>query len=275
MVKYSYNDIMEPWYPEEFKVIDMDPIKKNTYAISNYGRVISIDYNRILNSYIGNEYRKIHLYNEDGTRTSYQIHVLVAYHFIPRTIDDINNNRNIVNHKNLITTMNYVHNLEWVNTAENAAHSHQYRHFKLKSAAFRPTNGQWIDTRGSKNGMSRLTEDQVHIMCSMLEKGYSYSDICNHLGLEDNDNNRHLLTNLVERKRWKHISKDYNLPKLHQCINFSEYVIPVCELLEKRLSNKEIVKILQMKTPIDHTYRFINRIRNRKVYSEITKNYNF
>lgn len=255
MMKYSYNDIMEPWYPEEFKVIDMKPIKKNTYAISNYGRVISINYNRILNSYIGNEYRKIHLCNEDGTRTSYQIHVLVAYHFIPRTIDDINNNRNIVNHKNLITTMNYVHN--------------------LKSAVFRPTNGQWIDTKGSKNGMSRLTEDQVHIMCSMLEKGYSYSDICIHLGLEDNDNNRHLLTNLVERKRWKHISKDYNLPKPHQCINFSEYIIPVCELLEKGLSNKEIVKILQMKTPIDPTYRFINRIRNRKVYSEITKNYNF
>lgn len=27
-MKYSYNDIMEPWYPEEFKIIQLQPIKK-------------------------------------------------------------------------------------------------------------------------------------------------------------------------------------------------------------------------------------------------------
>lgn len=274
-MKYSYNDIMYPWYPEEFRVIQLEPIKKDTYAISNYGRVMNIKTNKILSTFEGSGYIKIHLNNEDNTRTSYQIHILVALHFIPKTIDDINNNRNIVNHKNLLTFVNYVHNLEWVNESENAAHSHQYRHLKLQRVVVRIKNEAWCDTKGSKNGMAKLTDIQVHTICNLLEKGYSYSDICKNIGLEGTENDRHLISNIVRGKRWTHISKDYNLPKPQQCINFSQYVIPVCELLEKGMSNKEIVEILNMETPGDSSYRFINRIRNKKVYTEIIKNYNF
>lgn len=275
-MKYSYNNIMEPWYLEEFKIIDMEPIRKNYYAISNYGRVMNIKTHKLINTFQGSGgYYRVSLNNEDKTRTTYQVHILVALHFIPRTHDDIINNRNIVNHKNLLTFVNYVHNLEWVNISENAAHSHQYRHLKLTSAVSKIKNNPWPDTKGSKNGMSKLTEDQVHKMCQLLEKGYSYSDICNITGLEDTDNNRHLLSNIVRGKRWTHISKNYNLPKPQQCTNFSMYAIPVCELLEERKSNKEIVDILGMNTPGDSSYRFINRLRNRKIYHEITKNYNF
>lgn len=49
-MKYSYNNIMEPWYLEEFKIIDMEPIRKNYYAISNYGRVMNIKTHK-LNKY--------------------------------------------------------------------------------------------------------------------------------------------------------------------------------------------------------------------------------
>lgn len=275
-MKYSYNDIIEPWYPEEFKIINMHPIKKNYYAISNYGKVMNIKTNIVLNTFEGSGgYYRVSLNNEDGTRCTYQVHILVAVHFIPKTYDDIINDRAFVNHKNLLTFINYVHNLEWVNRSENAAHSHQYRHLKLNRAVVRLRKDPWTNTKGSKNGMSRCTEDQINLMCQLLEKGYSYSNICNQLGLDNNDNNRHLLTNLVTGKRWTHITKNYNLPKPQQCTNFSKYVIPVCELLEKGLSNKEIINKLNMNTLGDSSYRFINRIRNRKVYNEITKNYNF
>lgn len=170
-MKYSYNNIMEPWYLEEFKIIDMEPIRKNYYAISNYGRVMNIKTHKLINTFQGSGgYYRVSLNNEDKTRTTYQVHILVALHFIPRTHDDIINNRNIVNHKNLLTFVNYVHNLEWVNISENAAHSHQYRHLKLTSAVSRIKNNPWADTKGSKNGMSKLTEDQVHKMCQLLEK---------------------------------------------------------------------------------------------------------
>lgn len=236
---------------------------------------MNIKTNKILSTFEGSGYIKIHLNNEDKSRTSYQVHILVALHFIPKTVDDINNNRNIVNHKNLLTFMNYVHNLEWVNQAENAAHSHQYRHLKLYRPVVRIKNKPWCDTRGSKNGMAKLSEEQVHIICSLLEEGYSYFDICNRIDIEPTENNRHLISNIVVGKRWKHIIKDYNLPKPKQCTNFSEYIIPVCELLEKGMTNKQIVETLKMNTPGDSSYRFINRLRNRKVYNEITKNYNF
>lgn len=269
-MKYSYNNIREPWYPEEFKIIQLPPIRKDTYAISNYGRVLNIKTNNILHEFKGNNYMKIHLTNEDNTRTSYQVHILVAVHFIPRTEDDILNNRNIVNHKNLSTCQNYVHNLEWVNQAENAAHYHQYKHLKLICPVSRITNGGWTDTRGSKNGMSKLTEEQVHMMCSLLEQGFSYTEICEQMGLEPTENNRHLLSNLVQGTKWKHITQYYNLPKPMQMTDFSQYVIPVCKLLEQGLTNKEIIKILNM-DPVEKSSRFINR----KVYNEITKNYIF
>lgn len=275
-MKYSFNNIMEPWYPEEYKIITMDPILQNTYAVSNYGNIININTNNILKKFRGSGgYLSVLLTNADKSRSMYPIHILVATYFIPRTEDDILNDRILVNHKNLLTSVNYAHNLEWVNTAENAAHSHQYRHLKIECPVTRMTKGPWCDTRGSKNGMSKLTENQVHLICKMLEQNYSYNQICNELGLENTENNHHLISNIVRKKRWTYISKDYNLPKPQKCTNFSEYVIPVCELLEKNLTNREIVANLNIKNDVDTFYRFINRIRNRKVYNQITKNYIF
>ena len=57
-MKYSYNDIMYPWYPEEFKIIKVDTIKENTYAISNYGRVMNINTKNILKQINDNGYKK-------------------------------------------------------------------------------------------------------------------------------------------------------------------------------------------------------------------------
>ena len=273
-MKYNYNEILEPWYPEEFLPITMEPIKKNTYIISNYGRVINIVSGTELKGFISGGYHKIFLKSEDDRLYTTAIHRLVAYHFIPKTYDDIVNDRDFVNHKNMIGTCNYVHNLEWVNRSENAMHSHQYRYLLLKNPVERLKEPHF-DSRGSKNHMARVNEEQVHTMCKMLEEGYGYKDICNAVGLEGNENDRHLLTNLVRGVRWKHIASQYNLPKPKQSTDFSRYVIPVCELLEQGLSNKEIVKILEMDTPGDSSYRFINRLRNRKIYSDITKNYNF
>lgn len=76
MMKYSYNDIMEPWYPEEFKVIDMDPIKKNTYAISNYGRVMNINTKKILVQIYDHGYKKLVCH-----QLTAQIMVFISYTF--------------------------------------------------------------------------------------------------------------------------------------------------------------------------------------------------
>lgn len=280
MLKYSYNNILEPWYPEEFKIINMEPIKKDMYAISNYGKVMNIKSGKVLSQVYANGYIETALQNNDNTRSLYFNHILVAYHFIPKTIDDINNNRVFVNHKNLIKNINYVHNLEWVNSTENAKHAQEYKHLKLRNPIRKLTNGSWGNSNaiGSKNGMSRLNEDQVHTICKLLEKNYSYKDIFPLVGLEGTENDLHLIKNIKIGKRWKHISSNYNIPQYKKMPKFTSYVIPVCELLVKGYSNEQIFnKLLQLGFDNNKSkaYSFINRIRRRDVYSDITKNYRY
>lgn len=218
-MKYSYNDIMEPWYPEEFKTINYYPIKQNMYAISNYGRVININTNRELCRFKGGGYYNIALQNEDNSRSVYYIHILVAHHFIPRTEDDIANNRIYVNHKNLIRSMNYVHNLEWVNDAENNKHSYEYRDLKLRSdVVVRLKTETWgtMRTCGEKNGMARITEDQANEICRLGEEGgHTNLEICRLAGLEGNKNDIGVVRSILTGKRWKHVSCNYNLPNIN------------------------------------------------------------
>lgn len=213
-MKYSYNDIMEPWYPEEFKIINAYDIKLNTYAISNYGRVMNINTKRILSTISHDGYREVRLYTNDGKYKGYRVHILVALHFIPKTEDDILNDRIYVNHKNLIRGMNYVHNLEWVNMTENNNHSVHYRDKSIKCDVVKRITYGWGDSRnieGEKSPLARLTNDQVHQICKMLEqKIYTTKDICSAVGLTTSKNDKELIYNIKRHKRWKHISKYYN-----------------------------------------------------------------
>lgn len=278
-MKYSYNEILYPWYPEEFKIINFGNIKKDMYSISNYGRVFNIRTNKELSIFKGNGYCNVALQNYDNSRSVYYVHILVAHHFIPKTDDDIRNDRIYVNHRNLNRSNNYVHNLEWVNYEENNKHAAEFGHLKLNTEIVkRISNTTWGDSGaiGSKNGMARLNEDQVHMICKMLEEGHSYKDICLKVdGLEDTENDRHLITNIVRGKRWNQISEKYNLPKPKPCTDYSDYVIPVCELLEKNYSTTDIINILNMDNTKDRARGFINRIKRKASYQEITKNYNF
>lgn len=219
-MNYNYNEILEPWYPEEFKIITMPPIKKDMYAISNYGTVINIKTNRKLCIFQGGGgYSNVALQNMDNSRKIYYIHILVAYHFIPKTQDDIINNRIYVNHKNFCRSMNYVHNLEWVNDSENNKHSYVYREYPRmqNDVVVRLRDETWgtMRTTGSKNGMARLTEEQVENMCKLAELGgYTRIEICKLSGLEATNNDINIFNSIIKGKRWKHVSCKYNLPDL-------------------------------------------------------------
>ena len=217
-MEYNFNEILHPWYPEEFITINMEPIKKDMYKISNYGRVINIKTGRELCIFKGGGYCNVALQNEDNSRKIYYVHILVAYHFIPRTEDDILNNRTMVNHKNLIRSMNYVHNIEWVNYNENNKHSYEYRTKKLHAdvvTRIRDTTWGTMKTCGSKNGMARLTEEQVESICNLAEKRiYTRTEILLKSGLEPNKNNLGVFNSIISRKRWKHVSDKYDLPNI-------------------------------------------------------------
>lgn len=277
MMKYSYNDIMEPWYPEEFKVIDMDPIKKNTYAISNYGRVMNINTKKILVQIYDHGYKKISLSSINSSNYGiYLIHILVAYHFIPKTEDDIANNRNIVNHKNFIKSQNFVHNLEWVNYQENMMHYNEFGHLKLNSEVVRRASPGWSPIhKGEEISTAKLTKADVITICKLLEKGCNdYKELCNSIRLEYNPTNKHLIYEIARGNRWKHISCNYNIGHPKDIFDYSPYVQKTCELLEQNLTPKKIIIELGLEYN-NNTRSFVNRVKRRIAFSNISKNYNF
>ena len=74
-----------------------------------------------------------------------------------------------------------------------------------------------MKTEGSKNGMSRLNEEQVENICKYAEAGgYTRKEICTLIGLEGSENDLNILRMIIKGKRWKHISKKYNLPDIKE-----------------------------------------------------------
>lgn len=132
------------------------------YQVSSMGRVKSFDtyrkgkngskrrcLSRILKPLNANGYQKVALYTKKSNK-HFLIHRLVAKTFI-------NNNKNkpCVNHIDGIKTNNTVSNLEWCTYSENSKHAKD--------------TGLWKPLMGSKNGKSKLDEDEVVKIKGLLQ----------------------------------------------------------------------------------------------------------
>lgn len=274
-------------YPqEEFKIINVYNIKDNMYYISSYGRIFSVHTGREIKPCYSNGYMRLSLMTNDNTKKFFFIHRLVAAMFIPKTIEDVELNRNIVNHKDLDGSDNHIWNLEWCTDQENIQHAKDndaegIRAIKLKLNMIKKPNKEnpnWGTgiAKGEDNGQSRLTDEQVHTICKCLEKGMNYRQCCEEAGLEYNEKNQSIISNIAGGRRWQHISSLYNLQGTKQLNDLTSYIIPVCELLEKKEMNiKQIVEYLQIPGSYDSARMFVSGIKNRKIYKYITKNYKF
>lgn len=177
--------------------------KYRKFMVSTYGRVYKIPEKRIVNPCAGTRvskgcYQEVSMTYEKGKTIHYYVHRLVALAFIP-----IDPERPFVNHIDGIPYHNYVWNLEWCTTSENYIHA-------LRT-------GLKVDKRGEERSNALWTDDEIRLICSMIEEGHKATYIYKALGdiLKDPkveyERVRTLYKHIIHKTHWTHISKDYDI----------------------------------------------------------------
>lgn len=127
------------------------------YRVSNYGRVLSLRKNSIMNGYVDkDDYRRIGIKTPEK-RTGMGIHRMVALAFIPNP-----ENKPEVNHLDFNRQHNHISNLEWATRKENAVHS-------------RERYGTMI--KGDKNYGAKVTNAQAKRIQLLRSQGLLYREI--------------------------------------------------------------------------------------------------
>lgn len=118
-----------------------------------------------------------------------------AHRMTMQTFEPIENDKEmVVNHKDLNRLNNKIENLEWITQLENIDHAYK--------------NGAFLV--GEDRPEAKHTNAEVEKICMLLEKGYSYKEICKRMCYKDNIANRCFLASIKSHAIWKSISKKYN-----------------------------------------------------------------
>jgi hypothetical protein len=180
---------------------------EHRYEVSDQGRIRNSD-GLIMRLYIlPAGYLHIPL-RKDGAYKDFLVHRLVATAFL-KPVEGKSN----VNHKDGIKAHNYQSNLEWVTHAENASHaalngltSSGERHSEIMKR--RDLRGDKNPSRlhpermarGSNNGASKLTEEQVAQIKRRYTNGETQTSIT-----KDFNVSRPMIGYIVRGQWWKHI----------------------------------------------------------------------
>lgn len=213
------------------------------YQVSNTGCVKNKN-DHILSSYKNNSNYLCLKISVNNIKYNYLIHRLVAEIFIPNP-----ENKEQVNHKNGKKTINWVGNLEWNTRKENMQHA--------------VVNNLLNPKYGENNPFAVHTEEQIKMACKLLQENHSYNYISALSGV-----NRKTLEGIKNGKKWKHISRNYNITKPVSSRWTSKIKSEIDNLINNGYKSKDIVKELDLPES-NSTILWINR-RIRKVKSSTT-----
>lgn len=211
---------------EEFAFIEIEDVVRNKYFITTYGRILTTSGRELFpEPYTSNENTNLQYYRIELSCTSYYkrrkflVHRLVAEAFIPKTQDDIINNRNIVNHKyNRDGRCNYAWNLEWTTYSENTIHALNTNICDYKTGLYDISP---IEVRrclinynqdGDSNPKSRISEFQANLICfAYFKLGYSVTDSAIYAWLEGNQKDKLLVYSIINGYAWQSVSINYGV----------------------------------------------------------------
>ena len=244
----------------------------NKYQISTYGRLIDLETRKIYptgnareDKYPNHVFKLI-----DGSVLTVNLHQLVAEKFKPiRPI-----NCDAIDHIDSVKYHNWVWNFDYVTRVENLNRAGENNLFPS----------------GENHHSTKLTENDVRKISEMIAKGISNSVIRQSIGYDKLSNQT--LCDIKAKRSWSKVSDEYfqinENEKVHNYKSLQEekekLIRTVCSNIEKmgyNATGRDIA--IASGIPMDDlskkeqdSYRnFVNRIRYKLNYTNISKDYNF
>lgn len=234
------------------------------YYISTYGRV----YNNLTKTFLPknmyydkDKYITISLSINDRKDHVYQQpHRLVMMIFNPIENPELYD----VNHIDGVKYHNWIWNLEWVTHKENINHGFNTHLFPI----------------GEERTNSKLSNNDIHLICKYMQDGYSPLEIENIVGKINGCDIQKIYHNIRRGSSWKSISCMYDLtrPQLRSIFTKTQ-VDKICLMIQNNqyISNQQILYNLGYGFVIEYSnYDFvINCIRDKTMYRSICDKYDY
>ena len=205
----TIDDYDEIW---TFVVLDRHPEynNKRKFIISTYGRILDITTKKQPKQFDSNRYnangehwKRVCLYYDNNHihGLKYSVHRLICLAFLENDSPKI---KTYVNHIDGHPHHNFLFNLEWSTPKENTLHAVR--------------NGLRVNIKhGEDRSNAVFTNEDVHIVCQLMEEGYKATHI--YLSLVDISKNENITLERVKslykhiryRTHWREISINYNI----------------------------------------------------------------
>lgn len=228
------------------------------YDIYDDGRVYSYRSEAFLNGWTCKHtgYHVVTLHNDDNRPKQIKVHRLVGRAFVDGFKEGL-----IINHKEKPKTYNHYTNLEWTTHKGNLEYAyekgeHKGKGYKGKLVPFE------VKSQTIRSG--RLSEEDVRRVCSLLEDGYRCSDISRLTGIPVRK-----LNNIRTGANYRSISEEYNIPSDIEKRADLNFVIEICERLQRGQG------VLSIARDLGVGRKTVGNIRNRKTFIDISVNYKF
>lgn len=250
---------------------------KPYYKISSYGRIYNMEKNIYMRMrIIGHGYLEITLQTINGPK-DYLVHRLVKFCFNPIE----NSQLYQINHIDGNKFNNNICNLEWCTMEYNLWHQNNIIDSNNSISPF----PNLISNISDRQSYHIYDHELVRKICECLTTTMSYREICDKNNIEYNDKTLSLIIAIKNRVRFKEISKDYVFEKNNKASGersfTDEQARNICEMIIKGYDNRTIC--INIGFDLDNMdrikrkmlYNKIRKIRLRKTYADISKDYKF
>ena len=231
--------------------------KATPYIISTEGKIYNHKGKQLKPRINNSGYLVIDLYIEPKVKKTVLVHRAVAETFIPNPC-----NKATVNHKDGNKLNPCYYNLEWSTYSENNSHAVD-------------TNLRKPLSCGSHQFAS-FTNEQVHEICKLLEKGHLYSDIANMLSLTDIPNVESKIKMIKTGNSWKDISRYYSIPKSKNKLRVysDELIHQICKLFSEGFTREQVIVYLDLENTLN-IKKLLYSIYTKRKYKYITDKYDW